>query len=425
MSKESFSFRFPYLLNYFDFDNNVLDPNDVSYGSAQKASWRCLDYADHTWISSFWEVSHVNGRTPCPYCRFFEVLPGFNDVETLNPDLMKYWDANLNGPAQHSLSIDDRVFWWLCPNESHSFPKSLGKRKHYPDCIYCTGKAVITGFNDLMNRRAELMPYWDFKRNSQKPDEILFSTTKMFYWWCMDCGTTFKKAPRGMNEPKCKDCILEIYSHKNRQTRVMKRIKSKTTLVDVYPEILSQWDYTKNNTNPESYAPKSNHRVWWRCSNGHSYRTAISNRTNLETGCPECWSKIFVSKGETEIAQFLQQQSLHVKTTQRILPHNREIDIIVPSLRIGIEYNGDYWHSEKVFQLNPIKPFTSKKEMHLWKIEESLKLGINLIHVWEHDWTHHKALIKEALFKVIRIGSSPSIFKRTSSVLDEQCIICE
>ena len=60
------------------------------------------------------------------------------------------------------------------------------------------------------------------------------------------------------------------------------------SLLSEFPEIAKEWDYKKNDKEPEEYAPRSNKKVWWICPVGHSYECAIDNRTTNNRGCPYC-----------------------------------------------------------------------------------------------------------------------------------------
>lgn len=51
------------------------------------------------------------------------------------------------------------------------------------------------------------------------------------------------------------------------------------------------------------------------------------------------------SSGEIEIRGILKEWGIKYETTRKIIPPY-EIDIYCPEYKIGIEYNGDYWHSE-------------------------------------------------------------------------------
>ena len=57
-----------------------------------------------------------------------------------------------------------------------------------------------------------------------------------------------------------------------------------------------------------------------------------------------------------------------------------QLDIYVPELKLGIEFNGNYWHQENCVQrkINP--------DYHVNKTNLCEQQGIRLIHIWEHEW---------------------------------------
>ena len=58
------------------------------------------------------------------------------------------------------------------------------------------------------------------------------------------------------------------------------------------PHLLSEWDYEMNKElDPTSVTYKSKKRVWWKCEKGHSWISAVDNRTNGST-CPYCSGKL-------------------------------------------------------------------------------------------------------------------------------------
>ena len=75
-----------------------------------------------------------------------------------------------------------------------------------------------------------------------------------------------------------------------------------------------------------------------------------------------------------------------------------EIDIYIPELKLGFEYNGNYWHSELYKSLN----------YHQEKSLVAKKQDIQLIHIFEYEW---QDLIKQNILKSL-IKSKLSIFKK-------------
>jgi len=64
-----------------------------------------------------------------------------------------------------------------------------------------------------------------------------------------------------------------------------------------------------------------------------------------------------------------------------------EIDIYLPDLAIGFEFNGLYWHSDS----------KKDKNYHLDKTNYFKDRDIRIIHVWEDDWTFNRDIIKSQI----------------------------
>jgi hypothetical protein len=64
-----------------------------------------------------------------------------------------------------------------------------------------------------------------------------------------------------------------------------------------------------------------------------------------------------------------------------------EIDIYLPELKIGFEFNGLYWHSNKF----------KEKYYHLNKTNYFEEREIKIIHIWEDDWIYKNEIIKSQI----------------------------
>ena len=64
-----------------------------------------------------------------------------------------------------------------------------------------------------------------------------------------------------------------------------------------------------------------------------------------------------------------------------------EIDIYLPELKIGFEFNGLYWHSD----------LHKDKRYHLNKTNWFKERGIRIIHIWEDDWIYKGEIIKSQI----------------------------
>ena len=102
------------------------------------------------------------------------------------------------------------------------------------------------------------------------------------------------------------------------------------------------------------------------------------------SGCPACRN----SKPQNEIADFIETLGFEIKKNVRTIIPPLEIDIYIPEKKIGIEFNGLYWHSES-------KLCNSK--YHLNKTLRCEQEGIQLIQIFENEWISKKEIIKSIL----------------------------
>ena len=79
---------------------------------------------------------------------------------------------------------------------------------------------------------------------------------------------------------------------------------------------------------------------------------------------------------EIEICTFLEEAGFKIEKHNRDILYGQELDIYIPNERVAIEVNGDYWHSD----------LFKNKEYHQNKALKCLNRGIQLIHIYEHEW---------------------------------------
>lgn len=127
--------------------------------------------------------------------------------------------------------------------------------------------------------------------------------------------------------------------------------------------------------------------------------------------CPKCSNSLLVSKPETEVFNFI---SKHTKTQQsnRSILNGKEVDIYCDNEKVGIEFNGVYWHSSNSEDLDPL--FENK---HLEKTTGCAESGVRLYHIFETEW-YDKRLIWESVL-VNAIGKTPDrLYARKCKVVE-------
>jgi hypothetical protein len=82
-----------------------------------------------------------------------------------------------------------------------------------------------------------------------------------------------------------------------------------------------------------------------------------------------------------------------------------EIDIYLPDLMLGFEFNGLYWHSTEY----------KDKKFHINKTNFFKERGIRIIHIWEDDWDFKKEIVKSQISNLLRLNKR-SVFARKCKV---------
>jgi hypothetical protein len=115
------------------------------------------------------------------------------------------------------------------------------------------------------------------------------------------------------------------------------------------------------------------------------------------------------SKEEKEIIDFIKSLDLQIITNDRTVLKGVEIDILIPELKIGIEYNGVLWHSED---------FGHKDlNYHLNKTLLMNFAGYGLIHIFSDEWILKKEIVKEKLKNLLKKSDGIKIGARKCNVM--------
>lgn len=282
--------RYPHLEKEWDFEKNDVKPNEIMPGAQKKYWWKCDK--GHSYLMS--PNNRVFGQGKCPICIGLRVLKGYNDLFSQYPSVVEWWDYNQN----KSLSPDDVYYgsnkcaWWKC-DRGHSFKKSIRLMVNSRCCPICLGKTFVKGENDLKTKNPDIAAEWDYSKNNGKsPDNYKPSSSESVWWKCKTCGNSWK-AKIVVRVSANTGCPLCGYAIKQKETVKRRNQSLGNTLAVQFPEIAKDWDYEKNgDLTPNDIAPHSNARVWWKCSNGHSYYALVDSRTGKrKTGCPYCSGK--------------------------------------------------------------------------------------------------------------------------------------
>ena len=187
--------------------NGNLKPEHITPNSHKKVWWKCNE--GHEWQAA---IANRNKGRNCPYCSGKKVLKGYNDLQTVNPDLAKEWNYEKNNglsPTEVTPNSNKKV-WWKCV-EGHEWETSINNRSNGNGCPYCSGRYVVKGKNDLLTVNPTLSNEWNYDKNDGlAPIDISPNSNKMVWWKCSQ-GHEWQATVANRNNRKsgCPYCYKE------------------------------------------------------------------------------------------------------------------------------------------------------------------------------------------------------------------------
>lgn len=156
------------------------------------------------------------------------------------------------------------------------------------------------------------------------------------------------------------------------------------------------------------------------CGRQLSY-AELASQYKVSIGFVAKWLKQFnipierphTSQGERDLAAYIKEllpTALVQCNIQTVLPYEQEIDVYLPEYKIGFEYNGVYWHTEKI----------SGKGHQVRKTKLADRLKVHLIQVYEDEWLLKQEVVKRKIKEIfnpspLEYGTATVIFKKQAS----------
>lgn len=189
----------------------------------------------------------------------------------------------------------------------------------------------------------ELIKEWDYEQNQGlDPSTILRMSRYKANWICSKCGRKWTATiAHRVQGSGCPDCKKDRISKSLRNAS----IKRNGSLLEKCPDLCLEWHPTKNvGKKPSDYSPGSIESVYWLCSLcGNVWEAPIYRRARRHSGCPQCASERSTSFPEQAICFYLSQTT---ETINRYVENKKEIDIFLPLLKAGVEYDGLAYHKD-------------------------------------------------------------------------------
>lgn len=390
----NFATKYPKLAKEWDWEKNGdTKPEECSPRSSSKVWWRCKK--GHSWAATICNRTRNFKKSACPYCSN-KRLSADNSLAQVRPDIAKQWHPQKNGPitSHEVVAGGSKKIWWVCKH-GHEWQAPIGRRvirgSGCPKCCLQTSRIEIAIYTELVALFRDVV--WREKISGYECD-IYLRDNKIgveidgVYWHSrrpkqeLAKSTAFKTAGiqlfrlREAGLPLLSECDIS-YKNSEPEFLIVSRLVSSLlkhaqltkeqcgklsdylegqglinerlyrtlvanlpapppgqSLADKNPDIAKQWAYDLNAPlSPEHFWPQATKKVWWRCENGHVWKTTPNIRVCQGTGCPTC-----------------------PRPGYRVVTDGRSMAMLHPDL-------AKEWHPEKNDDLRPddVRPKSNKK----------------------------------------------------------------
>lgn len=337
----------PDLLDEWDYElNGDLTPGQVTASSGAKVWWRCKK-CNQVWQAKIAGRSYGKG---CPVCAGQALVPGVNDLATVNPKLALEWDYDSNHFTPQQVSARNNLnVAWVCSVCGHRWRTSISARNRGTGCPQCQKNFqtslpeqiiyfyVKQAFPDAVNGFAIRED-----KNHKTVDVFIPSLNLAIEYdgsrWHKNLSRDIEKTEFLRNQGirliriRERDCpvledssfcilveynqksysylaegIMGIFSYINQQHNLavempvdievdfykilssFEKDKREKSLSFINPALASEWDYQKNRPiKPSHVLATSDRKFWWKCLEcGYSWKSTVNDRSNGH-GCPGC-----------------------------------------------------------------------------------------------------------------------------------------
>lgn len=236
----------------------------------------------------------------------------------------------------------------------------------------------------------------------QKYGVSWYSSTKEFAQRFRDSMMKKYGVPYGFQNPeiyaKRTQTCMERYGDPYPGKSKLLELATKTRL-SVYDNLETIFPNYEIQCSRDEFLGVYEHENTWKCKS--------CGKTFSRQGAPFCecqrrWTT------QIKICDFVRQYYPNAEfENSTILPFNREIDIYVPELNLGFEFNGLFWHSEANGK---------DRQYHLQKTLDAQKAGVRLIHIFEDEWLEKPRVVKTKIKRLLGVKTKYKIYARKCTV---------
>lgn len=142
----------------------------------------------------------------------------------------------------------------------------------------------------LIEEFPDIAQQWDIENNKGIDLSVICAFSNKKYYWKCNMEHVWLTTPNSRCRQKtdCPYCSGRL------------PIKGENDFASLHPELVAEWDYEKNKKQPDEFKTCSAYDAFWRCSEGHSWKAKIYNRTKNKSNCPYCFGNTLI-KGKNDL----------------------------------------------------------------------------------------------------------------------------
>lgn len=232
----------------WDYYNNNCNPEDIYYLSEKKCNFICPKGHKFTRDPRDMYYKSRGAKTRgCPICHGKQLVTGVNDLATLKPDIMQYWDYERNEVDPTKVTVySNKEAWFKCVNCGKSYLTRIDQRCMTGGyCVNCRARgwsneekeltSIIKSWNIPIQENAKIFVGSNRSVDIYIPSKDIAIEFNGLYWHCdeilKDTDSHFLKYQ------DCKDMGVQLIyvwedDYLNKKEVVLNMLKRKLGISD-------------------------------------------------------------------------------------------------------------------------------------------------------------------------------------------------
>ena len=181
------------LLEAWDYEKNIdIDIEKVGYKSSKVAIWICPKGHHYPAMISKKVIGHR-----CIYCTNRALLKGYNDLQTMYPDIAREWDYGNNDRNPSDIkACENYVAHWKCQLCGYNWKTNVKNRIYNnTGCPKCSKEKSIENRRNIQVAKTgglernypHLFADWDYELNKEvNPYSVNLRDKRKFWWKCRE-----------------------------------------------------------------------------------------------------------------------------------------------------------------------------------------------------------------------------------------------